>query len=129
MQEIVIDVNSRQLLLPSSLTSLGVAGDKDVQRLRFLCPRYYFDCDFSNYDICILFKNNDKEPGKYEVSDKTTDDENITFSWLVGEEALEEAGITEFSVCMSVTNTDGKELNDFNTAISRLLVLEGLPDE
>lgn len=129
MQEIVIDVNTRKLLMPSNLNALGVAGDKNVNRLYFRGPRYYCDCDLSTYKTCILFKNNNTERDPYEVSDFAVDGEEITFSWLVGEEAVAEAGETAFSVCMSATDSEGKETNDFNTTTARLLVLEGLPDE
>ena len=62
----------------------------------------------------------------YVVTDKAVSGDNITFSWLVGRNALAYRGNIRFIVCLKKTDAEGVVQQEFNTTIAQLTVLEGL---
>lgn len=126
----VIDLDTRQINIPKTITALGVASDDDVHRLKFRMPKTYTGTDLSDLEIRINYMNAKNEPDVYPVADKTVNDDFIEFSWLVGDHALAYKGNVNFIVCMKKTGTvNGEEnvvLKEFNTTVATLPVLEGL---
>ena len=111
---ITIDNDLRTINIPSDTKLLGVVGDKDVNRLEIEMPAYYKDIDLSSYAVKINFRNVERGglrhiEGEYIPVDKVSTGEVINFSWLVGEDACKYVGITEFSICLSDSET--KEFN------------------
>lgn len=123
---LIIDKDLRTITIPSSVKNLGVESDDDVLRLRFKMPRMYGDVDLSDFSIYINYMNAKNTGDVYVVDDKTIADDTITFSWLVGRVALTYKGNVRFIVCMKKHDNDSNIIQEYNTTIASLPVLEGL---
>ena len=123
----VIDLVTRKINIPSSITTLGVEHDDDVKRLHFRMPKMYGDVDMSTFNIRINYMNAANEGDIYVVTDKNVEDDIITFSWRVGPHALAAKGDVNFIACFKgVDPTDTDNLRELNTTVATLPVLEGL---
>ena len=123
---LIIDKDLRTIIIPSSVKNLGVESDDDVLRLKFSMPRMYGDVDLSDFSIYINYMNAKNTGDVYVVNDKTIADDTITFSWLVGRVALAYKGSVRFIVCMKKHDDDSNVIQEYNTTIASLPVLEGL---
>ena len=123
---LIIDKDLRTIIIPSSVKNLGVESDDDVLRLKFSMPRMYGDVDLSDFSIYINYMNAKNTGDVYVVDDKTIADDTITFSWLVGRVALAYKGNVRFIVCMKKHDDDSNVVQEYNTTIASLPVLEGL---
>ena len=123
---LIIDKDLRTIIIPSSVKNLGVESDDDVLRLKFSMPRMYGDVDLSDFSIYINYMNAKNTGDVYVVNDKTITDDTITFSWLVGRIALAYKGSVRFIVCMKKHDNDSNVIQEYNTTIASLPVLEGL---
>lgn len=123
---LIIDKDLRTIIIPSSVKNLGVESDDDVLRLKFSMPRMYGDVDLSDFSIYINYMNAKNTGDVYVVDDKTIADDTITFSWLVGRVALAYKGSVRFIVCMKKHDGDSNVIQEYNTTIASLPVLEGL---
>lgn len=121
-----IDNDLRTITVPSGLQTVGVESDEDVRRLNFQMPKQYHEVDLSEFNIRINFLNANNSGDVYAVTDKAVSGDNITFSWLVGRNALAYRGNIRFIVCLKKTDTEGVVQQEFNTTIAQLTVLEGL---
>lgn len=122
----VIDNDLRTISIPSSVQLAGVESDEDVRRLYFQMPKQYGEVDLSEFDIRINFMNANNQGDAYAVTDKQVSGDNITFSWMVGRNALAYRGNIRFIVCLKKTDAEGVVQQEFNTTIAQLTVLEGL---
>ena len=126
---ITIDSDLRTINIPPTIKLLGVESDKDVRRLQFRMPATYGDIDLSNFQIRINYLNAKSYGDVYPVTDKKVSSGYITFSWLVGQFALQYKGTVKFIVCIRDVAKDGTVLRELNTTLASLPVLEGLePD-
>lgn len=123
---LIIDKDLRTITIPSSVKNLGVESDDDVLRLKFSMPRMYGDVDLSDFSIYINYMNAKNTGDVYVVDDKTIADDTITFSWLVGRVALAYKGNVRFIVCMKKHDDNSNVIQEYNTTIASLPVLEGL---
>lgn len=123
---LIINKDLRTITIPSSVKNLGVESDDDVLRLKFSMPRMYGDVDLSDFSIYINYMNAKNTGDVYVVDDKTIADDTITFSWLVGRVALTYKGNVRFIVCMKKYDNDSNVIQEYNTTIASLPVLEGL---
>lgn len=123
---LIIDKDLRTIIIPSSVKNLGVESDDDVLRLKFSMPRMYGDVDLSDFSIYINYMNAKNTGDVYIVDDKTIADDTITFSWLVGRVALAYKGNVRFIVCMKKHDDNSNVIQEYNTTIASLPVLEGL---
>lgn len=123
---LIIDKDLRIITIPSSVKNLGVESDDDVLRLKFSMPRMYGDVDLSDFSIYINYMNAKNTGDVYVVDDKTIADDTITFSWLVGRVALAYKGNVRFIVCMKKHDDKSNVIQEYNTTIASLPVLEGL---
>lgn len=121
-----IDNDLRTITIPSGLQTVGVESDEDVRRLNFQMPKQYGEVDLSEFNIRINFLNANNSGDVYAVTDKAVSGDNITFSWLVGRNALAYRGSIRFIVCLKKTDAEGAVQQEFNTTIAQLTVLEGL---
>lgn len=121
-----IDNDLRTITVPSGLQTVGVESDEDVRRLNFQMPKQYGEVDLSEFNICINFMNANNSGDVYAVTDKAISGDNITFSWLVGRNALAYRGNIRFIVCLKKTDAEGVVQQEFNTTVATLSVLEGL---
>ena len=122
----VIDNDLRTITIPSGLQTVGVESDEDVKRLNFQMPKQYGEVDLSEFNIRINFMNANNSGDVYAVTDKAVSGDNITFSWLVGRNALAYRGNIRFIVCLKKTDAEGVVQQEFNTTVATLSVLEGL---
>lgn len=125
-EALVIDNDLRTITIPSSLQIVGVESDENVRRLNFQMPKQYGEVDLSEFDIRINFMNANNQGDVYAVTDKKVSGDNITFSWLVGRNALAYRGNIRFIVCLKKTDAEGVVQQEFNTTLAQLTVLEGL---
>ena len=123
---LMIDNDLRTITIPSGLQIVGVESDEDVRRLNFQMPKQYGEVDLSEFDIRINFMNANNSGDVYAVTDKAVSGDNITFSWLVGRNALAYRGNIRFIVCLKKTDAEGVVQQEFNTTVATLSVLEGL---
>lgn len=123
---LIIDKDLRVITIPSNVKNLGVESDDDVLRLKFSMPRMYGDVDLSGFSIYINYMNAKNTGDVYVVDDKIIADDTITFSWLVGRVALAYKGNVRFIVCMKKHDDNSNVIQEYNTTIASLPVLEGL---
>ena len=128
MSFILIDDNLRTMTIPTDIVLLGVESDDDVNKIPFKMPKSYCGYDLSTFEIRINYMNANDEGDLYIVQDATVDGDNITFTWLVGRTACKYMGYTKFIVCLKKFADDdsGTVLQEFNTTVYRLPVLQGL---
>lgn len=122
----IIDNDLRTITVPSGIQTVGVESDEDVRRLYFQMPKQYHEVDLSEFDIRINFMNANNQGDVYAVTDKQVTGDNITFSWLVGRNALAYRGNIRFVVCLKKVDAEGAVQQEFNTTVAQLTVLEGL---
>lgn len=121
-----IDNSLRTITIPPGIKNVGVESDEDVRRLNFQMPKQYGEVDLSEFDIRINYLNANNQGDAYAVTDKQISGDNITFSWLVGRNALAYKGNIRFIVCLRKTDAEGVVQQEFNTTLAQLTVLEGL---
>lgn len=125
-----IDLDTRAVLVPAG-EAIGVYHDKDVNRLTFEVPGIYKGIDLTGYQISINYMNEEEQKDVYLVEDMivtmnmNNKPESIQFSWLVGATACAVPGNVGFTICFKKLDDDGNILNEINTKLTRMKVLEG----
>ena len=128
---IVINDDLRTMQIPDSITLLGVESDDDVNKISFQMPKEYCGNDLSTFEARINYLNAAGEGDIYIVDDLAVDGDDpslMTFTWLVGRTACAYKGDAKFIVCLKKFADDesGNVLQEFNTTVYSLPVLEGL---
>lgn len=123
---ITIDNDLRTIIIPASITLLGVVSDENVQTLHFQMPKTYKGLDLSEFAIRINYMNANNVGDVYAVDDSEISGDNIVFTWTVGRMACMYKGNTKFIICLKKKDTSGNVLKEFNTSLTSLPVLEGL---
>lgn len=123
---ITIDNDLRTIIIPASITLLGVESDENVRTLHFQMPKEYKGLDLSEFAIRINYMNANNVGDTYAVDDSEISGENIVFTWTVGRVACMYKGNTKFIICLKKKDTSGNVLKEFNTSLASLPVLEGL---
>ena len=125
-----IDLDTRAVQVPAGEV-IGVYHDKDVNRLTFEVPGIYKGIDLTGYQISINYMNEEEQKDVYLVEDMlvTMDmnnkPESIQFSWLVGATACAVPGNVGFTICFKKLDDDSNILNEINTKLTKMKVLEG----
>lgn len=121
-----IDSNLRKITLPGNEKILGVYHDKNVTRKHFKMPRYYKNNDMSEFSIKVNYVNEDNETDCYAVDDlAVTDEDYITFSWLVGATACRVPGTVGFVICFTKVDEESNITQEYNTELAVGKVLDG----
>ena len=123
---IIIDNDLRTMLIPSDLTLLGVESDDDVKKIEFQMPKTYCGFDLSQFEVRVNFMNAHGDGDLYIADDVTVSGDNLTFTWLVGRSACMYKGNTQFIVCLKKFDSNSVVVQEFNTTVYSLPVLEGL---
>lgn len=116
----------RTIDIPKTKQLAGVTSDDKVNRIYFKCPRYCSDVDLGDFSFRINYTNANTEGDQYIVTDKEVSDSEITFTWLVGRHACEYPGSISFVVCAVQTDDQATIQKEYNTAIHKLQVVQGL---
>lgn len=125
-ERLVIDNDLRTITIPQGIPNIGVESDEDVRRLYFQMPASYDGTDLTGFAVRINYLNANSEGDVYVVTDQETTEGIITFSWLVGRKALAYKGSIQFVVCLKKMDADGSVIQEFNTTVAKMTVLEGL---
>lgn len=126
---IVINDDLRTMQIPDSITLLGVESDDDVNKIPFQMPKEYCGFDLSEFSARINYMNANGDGDVYVVEDLAVDGDDpalMNFTWLVGRNACEYKGDTRFIVCLKKFDGNGDVVQEFNTTVYSLPVLEGL---
>lgn len=129
MSFIVIDDNLRTMQIPSDIVLLGVESDDDVNKIPFQMPKEYSGYDLSTFEARINYMNANGDGDIYIVQDLAEDGDDpslMTFTWLVGRNACAYKGLTQFIVCLKKFDDQSNVIQEFNTTVYSLPVLEGL---
>lgn len=126
---IVINDDLRTMQIPSSITILGVESDDDVNKIPFQMPKEYCGFDLSTFEARINYVNSAGIGDIYIVDDLAVDGDDpslMTFTWLVGRNACAYKGNTQFIVCLKKFDENDNVVQEFNTTVYSLPVLQGL---
>ena len=128
---IVIDADTRTMIIPDTERIFGVMSDEKGERKYFSCNRFVGNgIDLSKLSLRIVFQNAsglDTGKDKYIVTDLAADGEKyVTFSWELSRKVTAYKGIISFIVCAIKTKSDGTITNEWNTTLANGIVLEGL---
>lgn len=126
---IVINDDLRTMTIPDSIVLLGVESDDDVNKIPFQMPKEYCGFDLSTFSARINYMNANGDGDVYQVDDLAVDGDDpslMTFTWLVGRNACAYKGNTRFIVCLKLFNENSEVVQEFNTTVYSLPVLEGL---
>lgn len=126
---IVINDDLRTMQIPSSISILGVESDDDVNKIPFQMPKEYCGFDLSTFEARINYMNNAGIGDMYIVDDLAVDGDDpslMTFTWLVGRNACAYKGNTQFIVCLKKFDDNDNVIQEFNTTVYSLPVLQGL---
>lgn len=131
IQYLEINDITRMINVPANLL-LGVREDKDVKKLYFKCKKIVEEkVDLSKHQIYVKYINAlDKSGKKFDIMDPkiclcgdvTTQEDYITFSWLMSENVFAKAGLIAFSILAS----DGEKTR-WNTYTAIGTVLNSVP--
>lgn len=122
-EELIIDAESREILVPDAEVIFGVESDTHSERKYFRCPRYVGDgLDLASCFLRVNFRNANGDVDSYLVTDVSIDGEYITFSWELSRKVTAYKGAVQFNVCAIM----GAGLPEWNTTLAEGLVLEGL---
>ena len=122
---LVVDLESRSIIIPKNVSVLGVEADDETRILHFKVPRHYCEVDLAEFAIRVNYKNAKSEGDMYIVTDAVIEDDWITFDWVVGRHAFTKKGNVVFNVCLKDV-FEGIVRREFNTTVAILPVLEGL---
>lgn len=125
MEYLVVDVNSRIIKIPESITHLGVKDDNETRTLKFQMPKVYKGLDLSDYSLEINFINANNKSDSALTENKQIDGDNITFEWCVGRSAYAKNGKVNFLVYAYLENEYGIKTNEWHTTWAKLDVLDG----
>ncbi len=114
----IIDVETKRIIKPENMPGL-VQGSHNSERILFSMPRYINDHDMSHGSVSIHYADINTETGEssediYKVDDLVSDEESITFSWLIGDNATRYWGGLCFSLQFECFE-DGKTVYQWNT--------------
>ena len=122
----LIDEHLRVIAVPERGVVLGVEGDKNVNRVRFAINRHYHGSDFAKFAIRINYENAEGERNYFTVTDKTVEEDRMSFIWTVDADAVAYKGSVHFVVNCFTTSEDGTVEKAYHTTLGTATVLEGL---
>lgn len=128
-----IDSRTRTIFVPPEIVVGAVQSDKNAERIKFSCPKIVGDnLDLSKFSIRINFENvSSADPDisikdQYICEDASINEDNITFSWVIGKNAARYMGTIRFIVCAVKTDSNSNISIEWNTTVAQIPVLEGI---
>ena len=117
-----VNPESRTITVPDTEKIFGVFSDGNTERKHFRCPKIVGDnIDLSTMHLYVNYQNANGEKSAYLVEDVQTDEDYITFSWLISPNVTAYKGQIKYIVCAKNGATA-----EWNTTLAEGTVLEGL---
>lgn len=125
-EELIIDEQSRTIIIPDAEKIFGVESDAGAERKHFRCQRYVGDnLDLAGCFLRVNYRNANGETDSYLIEDVAIDGEDVTFSWELKKKVTAYKGKVQFVICAIM----GAGSPEWNTTLASGDVLEGLePD-
>lgn len=114
--------NDLRTISPPGPFFLGVYNDANVRTISFTIPRYYCNEDFDEYTIKINVKNANNDLEADEAENVSTNNDTITFDWVLKRFVFAKEGTVYFNIFLSKDDST----NRFHTSIYKGTVLSGL---
>lgn len=115
-EEHIVVNDMRQIIVPNSLKTIAVTGDKDVETVTFDCVRFWDGNDLSTFAIYLNYVLPDKTVATYIPSAITTTDgdEFYHFDWQIKNNITKKSGRISFAVTAVKTkqNESGETVVD-----------------
>lgn len=110
---IIID-NSRTAFVPSSLKTIAVAGDHEVEKITFDCVRFWDGNDLSTFAIYLNYVLPDLSTGTYIPSSIVADNNVFHFDWDIKNNITKKSGKIAFAITAIKTkkNDSGETVVD-----------------
>ena len=89
---LVVNLETREIIIPKNVSILGVEADDETRILHFQVPRYYCNVDLSEFAIRVNYRNAKGEGDMYIVTETLIEDDMIRFDWVVGRNAFAKKG-------------------------------------
>lgn len=123
---LVIDAETRTILVPDTETLFGVVTDGNSERKYFKCPRIVGDnIDLTTLNLRVNYRNALGEDDGYIVTDVKVSGDFITFSWKLEGNLFKAKGPIYFAVCAVKVDDNGTETCAWNTTLATGEVLDG----
>lgn len=115
---LMINPETREIIIPETEKLFGIKFDVDVERKHFKCPKIVGDnIDLSQHKIYVVYQIVDEKgnvlsetpnPKMYWCEDMQTDEtgDYITFSWQLSGNVFESSGIVGFKIVATYTDTE-----------------------
>ena len=118
----------RQIIIPASLKTVAVTGDKDIETLTFDCVRYWDGYDLASFAIYINYTLPNGKDETYIPSITNRDVSVFSFNWTIGIEMTEIAGRISFNITAVDTDENGLILHQWSSLTNgELNVSKGIP--
>lgn len=128
-----VNNETREIEIPGEITIFGVEHDENAVRVFFKCPKIIgdnIDIDITQSMVYIIYINAGGEKDQYIVTDvNETEDDNVTFSWLINRKPAKYQGITQFGIRVIKSKTGGEIENEWNTTVANANILNGVETE
>ena len=128
-----VNNETREIEIPGEITIFGVEHDENAVRVFFKCPKIIgdnVDIDITRSMVYIIYINAGGEKDQYIVTDvNETEDDNVTFSWLINRKPAKYQGITQFGIRVIKSKTGGEIENEWNTTVANANILNGVETE
>ena len=110
---IIID-NSRTAFVPSSLKTIAVTGDHEVEKITFDCVRFWDGNDLSTFAIYLNYVLPDLSTGTYIPSSIVADNNVFHFDWDIKNNITKKSGKIAFAITAIKTkkNDSGETVVD-----------------
>lgn len=108
-EHIIID-NARIMIVPSSLKTIAVTGDKDIETVTFDCVRYWDEHDFATFALYINYTLPNGNTGTYIPQNVSASEDHISFTWTIERYITLDAGRLTVSIEAVKTDESGNVL-------------------
>ncbi len=124
-EEIEIDYDSKTMIVPRGLKTIGVEGDADTRRIHYRLKKKPQDIDLSSYVWKVTYKNALGETGEQALGDIAADGDDLTMSFLIPATLCKKSGNVELALC-AYDSENGKHWHIASTThkIARYLTAE-----
>lgn len=125
--EIIINSNTREIIVPKELYNIGVVSDNNAEQVKIKILRYFDGNDLSTKDCTISYNNACNERGVYSAT-KLIEDNYLVIYWNIENFVTKKAGKIKFIVEFKQLIDERGKPYSWSTTSAELNVLPGLDD-